>query len=166
MTGDIPSTATEPQAGCATPALVLLIAAVVMAVAFVGSTCLRGGRGATYTTEMARLAVDDPVYVSGHRLYLVRQPSGAVLALSDREVQPQDDRDGCIIRFRETFEAPGRRGLFRGDCSGALYGRDGAALSPEGPSMTRHPVTVDGMKVTVDSSACLRGELPEPCASE
>src|SRR5262249_5138217 len=111
---------TAPASGCVMPAFVLLFAFGVLGVVYLGATCIRGSRGDSFETPLERLAPDDPVFVSTRGLYVVRLSSGQVVALDEHESRREDHLKGCVIRYRETLEAAGRRGLFRSDCSGTL----------------------------------------------
>ncbi len=155
MSGDIPSTAVSMRGGCALPAFVLLFAVGVLAVAFLASTFIRGRPSSTFEIPLAQLAPNDPVYVSTKGFYLVRQPSGDVLALDEHSASREDYLNGCVIRYRETLQGDGRTGLFRGDCSGTRYDLTGAPLDAGSAPMKRHPVTVSGDTVKVQVNTCL-----------
>lgn len=139
------------------PALVVLVAVGVLAVAFLASTCVRGGEDTTFSAPLERFRVDDPVYVSSKGFYLVRLASGDVLALSDQEARRADRLSGCLIRYRETVQAAGRTGLFRSDCTGTLFDLTGTPVEGTAPPMKRHPLTVSGGKLNVDLTTCLDG---------
>lgn len=157
MSQDISSTAVQGQAGCVVPALVVLVAVGVLAVAFLGSTCIRGGADTSFSMSVERLKVDDPVYISSKGFYLVRPSSGEVIALSDQEVRREDRLNGCLIRYRETAQAAGRTGLFRDDCSGVLFDLTGKPVEGNAPPMKRLPLTISGGKVKVDLTTCIDG---------
>jgi hypothetical protein len=164
VSSDIPSTAAPARAGCVVPALAVLIAVGVLAVAFVGSTCVRGGRGTTFEADLAQFATDDPVFVSGRGFYLVRLSSGEVVALTEQEARREDRLNGCVIRYRETLQVSGHTGAFRSDCTGTVYDLKGLPLDGTAPPMKRHPVTVSGKTVKVDTSRCLDGATRQTVA--
>ncbi len=166
MPTDIPSTAAQSPTGCVMPAFVVLFAVGVLAVTFLGSTCVRGGGDSgAFEAPLARFAPDDPVYVSTKGLYIVRLASGEVIALDQNESRREDVINGCLIRYRETARAGGRTGLFRGDCTGTLYDLSGMPVEGASPPMKHHPVTVEGATIKVDVKACLDGKdgSPTPC---
>ena len=140
------------------PAFVLLFAVGVLAVAFLGSTCIRGGgRRSTFEAPLSRFAPDDPVFVSTKGLYVVRLAAGEVLALDHNESRREDTINGCVIRYRETLQAAGRTGLFRSDCTGTLYDLTGTPVECAAPPMKRHPVKVEGNTLKVDLNTCTEG---------
>lgn len=163
MSTDIPSTATAVRGGCLMPAFVLLFAVGVLAVAFVGATCIRGRPSSTYEAPLAQFAPDDPVFLSSRDVYVVRLASGDVIALDDHALSREDFLNGCSIRYRETLQANGRTGLFRGDCTGTVYDLTGTPIQGAGPPMKRHPVTVTDGTVKVDLTACTQGGATVPC---
>ena len=155
MTPTTDSSAASPPEGpslsrfaCVVPGFLLVIA-IAVGGGLVFINCLRAAPATSYTTPIDLLPPETPVFLSGPGIYLVRLPSG-VVALSHHEPQRDDARPGCVIRWRETLEAAGRRGLFRSDCTGALYGLDGTPVAGTGPPMKRHPVKHNGEKVSVD----------------
>ena len=139
------------------PAFVVLFGVGALAVAFLASTCIRGGERTTFTATLARFAPEDPVFVSSKQFYVVRLASGEVLALDQHEARREDHINGCVIRYRETLQAAGRTGLFRSDCTGTLYDRTGTPLDGSAPPMKRHPVTVSGAGIKVDVKTCTEG---------
>jgi hypothetical protein len=157
LSTDIPSTAAQGRAGCVVPALVVLVAVGVLAVAFLGSTCVRGGSDTSFSAPVERFRVDDPVYISSKGFYLVRLASGEMVALSDQEARREDRLNGCLIRYRETAQAGGRTGLFRADCSGTLFDHAGKPVEGSAPPMKRLPLTISGGKLKVDLTTCIDG---------
>lgn len=155
MATDIPSTAvSSARAGCVVPALAVLIAIGVLAIAFGASTCVRPGAPSTYSAPLARFPPEQPVYLSSKRLYVVQLASGEVVALSQREPLAEHDRPACTVRYREMAAGDSRAGPFRGDCSGVAYDLTGMAVDGNGPAMRRHRVTVSGDRLTVDLKPC------------
>jgi hypothetical protein len=148
--------ATEPSLGrlaCAVPGLLIVIAiAVGGGLGYV--RCLTASEADSYTTRIDALPEGEPVFLSGPGIYLVRR-GDEVIALDHNELRREDAVQGCFIRYRETLEAAGRRGLFRSDCTGTSYGLDGVPVEGGGPPMKRHPVKRDGGKVMVDYATCL-----------
>jgi|SRR5215203_4894392 len=140
---------------CFIPGFVLIVALAVGG-GLLLINCVRGpSSSSTYTTRIDALPERIPVFLSGPGIYLVRAGDG-VVALDHNELRREDAIQGCVIRYRETLEAGGRRGLFRSDCTGTLYGLDGAPLEGDGQPMNRHPVTASGESVTVDVTRCFR----------
>lgn len=139
------------------PALVFLIAVGALGAAAFVSLFVHGGPGDTFEADIARFAPDDPVFVSSRQFYIVRLSTGSVVALDTREGSREDQQRGCVIRYRETLQAAGRTGLFRGDCTGTLYDLTGAPIDGAGPPMKRHPVTVSSTTVKVDVKTCTDG---------
>lgn len=153
--GGEPPSDREPSLGrlaCLIPGF-LLVVAIAVGGGLVFVNCLRASPSSSYTTKIDALPEGTPVFLSVPGIYLVR--SGAdVIALDHNELRREDTIQGCVIRYRETLEAAGRRGLFRSDCTGTLYGLDGTPLDG-GPPMKRHPVKRDGDRVTVDYTTCI-----------
>jgi len=146
----------EPSLGrlaCIVPGLVIVIAlAVGGGLGYV--RCLRASEADSYSTRVDALPEGEPVFLSEPGIYLVRR-GAEVLALDIHELRREDAVRGCLIRYRETLEAAGRRGLFRSDCTGTLYGLDGTPVEGGGLPMKRHPVKRDGAEVTVDYTTCI-----------
>jgi hypothetical protein len=138
---------------CAVPGLLIVIAiAVGGGLGYV--RCLTASAAESFTTRIDALPEGAPVFLSGPGIYLVRRGTD-VIALDHNELRREDAVQGCVIRYRETLEVAGRRGLFRSDCTGTLYGPDGVPVEGGGPPMKRHPVKRDGDKVTVEYATCL-----------
>ena len=141
----------EPSLGrlaCIVPGLLIAIA-IAVGGGLVFINCLRATPSDAYTTRIDALPDGEPVFLSGPGIYLVRRGED-VIALSHDEPRRESPSSGCAIRYRETLEAAGRRGAFRSDCTGVLYGLDGAPVDGAGPPMTRHVVKRDGGRVTVE----------------
>jgi hypothetical protein len=138
---------------CIVPGLVIAIAiAVGVGLGYVN--CLRATEADSYATRIDALPEGEPVLLSVPGIYLVRR-GNEVVALDHNELRRDDALQGCVIRYRETLEATGRRGLFRSDCSGTLYGLDGVPVEGSALPMKRHPVERDGDTVTVDYTTCI-----------
>jgi hypothetical protein len=157
----------EPSLGrlaCFIPGFLLVIA-IAVGGGLVFINCLRASPSSSYTTEVDRLPLGQPVFLSRPGIYLVRTADD-VIALDHHEASRADALQGCVIRFRETLEFAGRTGYFRSDCSGTLYTLDGAPVEGPGPPMKRHPVKRDGGKITVDFNTCTsppEGDTVVPC---
>ena len=146
----------EPSLGrlaCFIPGF-LIVVAIAVGGGLVFINCLRAAPATSYTTRLERLTPDEPVYLSDPGIYLVRLQDD-VIALSQYEPLRPENSATCTIRWREALEHPGGRGLFRSDCTGALYQRDGSPVEGSGPPMRRHLVKRDGEKVTVDYRTCI-----------
>jgi hypothetical protein len=138
---------------CFIPGFIIVVAIAVLA-GLLLINCIRGPSSSdSYSTRVDVLSEGTPVFLSGPGIYLVRS-GNEVVALDHNELRREDFIQGCVIRFRETLEAGGRRGLFRSDCTGTLYGLDGAPLEGSGLPMKRHPVKRDGDRVTIDFRTC------------
>jgi len=149
---------------CIVPGLLIVIAiAVGGGLGYV--RCLTASGPDSYTTRTNALPDGEPVFLSDPGIYLVRRGDD-VIALDHHEPRPEDALRGCFVRYRETLEAVGRRGLFRSDCTGTLYGLDGMAVQGDGLPMKRHPVEREDGKVTVDFRSCFspgEEDRPVPC---
>jgi hypothetical protein len=149
---------------CAVPGF-LIVVALAVAGGLLLVNCLRATPATSYTTRIEALPVDEPVFLSGPGIYLVRT-AGGVIALDQHEPRREDASRGCVIRWREALERDGRRGFFRSDCTGTLYDLSGAPVEGAGPPMKRHPTRRDGDRVTVDFKACIdpsAGNAVVPC---
>ncbi|MGH2598605.1 MAG: hypothetical protein ACRDJ9_04375 [Dehalococcoidia bacterium] len=132
----------------------LIAVAIAVGATFGVVSCLRASSATSYTTRIDALPPETPVFLSDPGIYLVRLPAG-VIALDHHELRREDALEGCLIRWRETLESAGRRGLFRSDCTGTLYGLDGNPVEGSGLPMKRHPIKRDGDKITVDFESCI-----------
>jgi hypothetical protein len=157
----------EPSLGrlaCFIPGF-LLVVAITVGGGLVFINCLRTTPSTRYTTQVDRLPLDQPVFLSIPGIYLVRT-ADEVIALDHHESNRENALQGCVIRFRETLEFAGRTGHFRSDCTGTLYALDGMPVQGPGPPMKRHPVKRDGGKITVDFKTCTNpsaGNAVVPC---
>lgn len=139
---------------CFIPGFIIVVAIAVLA-GLLLLNCIRGPSSSdSYSTRIDALSEGTPVFLSGPGIYLVRTGND-VVALDHNELRREDIIQGCVIRFRETLEAGGRRGLFRSDCTGTLYRLDGVPLDGNSLPMRRHPVKRDGDRVTVDFRVCI-----------
>ena len=161
----------EPSLGrlaCFIPGF-LIVVAIAVGGGLVFINCLRASPATSYSTRLDRLPPEEPVYLSGPGIYLVRLQD-EVIALSQYEPPRPDSSSTCTIRWREALEHAGGRGLFRSDCTGALYQRDGTPIEGSVPPMRRHLVKRDGekVKVTVDFKTCIDPQQASariPCRS-
>lgn len=157
----------EPSLGrlaCFIPGF-LLVVAIAVGGGLVFINCLRDSPSTRYTTQIEALPEGEPLFLSGPGIYLVRQ-ADEVIALDHHVFTREEALQGCVIRYRETLEAAGRRGLFRSDCTDTLYDLDGTPVQGQGLPMKRHPVTRDGDRVTVDFETCIspgEGNAVVPC---
>jgi hypothetical protein len=164
---DPPHRREEPSLGrlaCFVPGF-LIVVAIAVGGGLLLINCLRATPSTRYTTRIDALPIDAPVFLSGPGIYLVRMADD-VVALDNNEFRREDVLQGCVIRYRETLEAAGQRGVFRSDCTGALYGLDGTPIDGAGLPMKRHPVTRSGDRVTVDFTRCIspgEGGAVVPC---
>ena len=136
-------------------ALPLAVAAVVVTViAFALPTGVKVGTARWVDAgTVDALAVNEPVRDAEHGIWLVKQESGEVLALSQR-----DPHLGCTVPWRPDFEFQGRRGWFRNPCHGETY--DLAGVCHFGPcprGLDRFPVRVRDGRVQVDMEHVVAG---------
>lgn len=157
----------EPSLGrlaCFIPGF-LIVVAIAVGGGLVFINCLRDSPSTRYSTDLRTLTPGVPVFLSGPGIYLVRLDD-QVLALDHHEFRREDALQGCVIRYRETLETAGMRGLFRSDCSATLYALDGTPIEGPAPPMKRHPVMRDGNRITVDFEMCVspgEGDAVVPC---
>jgi hypothetical protein len=138
---------------CFIPGFIIAVA-IAVAAGLLLVNCIRGPSSSdSYSTRIDALPEGTPVFLSGPGIYLIRT-GDQVTALDHNELRREDALQGCVIRFRETLEAGGRRGLFRSDCTGTLYGLDGLPLEGSDLPMKRHSITRDGDRITVDFKTC------------
>jgi cytochrome b6-f complex iron-sulfur subunit len=136
-------------------ALPLAVAAVVVTViAFAWPTGVKVERARWVDAgTVDALAVNEPVRDAEHGIWLVKQESGEVLALSQR-----DPHLGCTVPWRPDFEFQSRRGWFRNPCHGETY--DLAGVCHFGPcprGLDRFPVRVRDGRVQVDMEHVVAG---------
>lgn len=132
----------------------LIVVALAVAGGLLLINCLRAAPATTFSAGVESLPLNEPVFLSGPGIYIVRSESG-VAALDFNEFRREDAGRGCVIRWREALERAGRRGFFRSDCTGVVYDLTGTPVEGDGLPMKRHPVTRDGKRVTVDFQTCL-----------
>jgi hypothetical protein len=151
-------------AGCIVPGF-LIVVALAVAGGLVLVNCLRAAPATGFSTKLESLPLNEPVFLSGPGIYLVRTETG-VAALDFHEFRREDAGRGCVIRWREALERDGRRGFFRSDCTGAVYDLSGTPVDGGGLPMKRHPLTREGNRVTVDFRTCIspgEGNAVVPC---
>jgi len=102
--------------------------------------------------------VNQPVRVVEGRLWLVKQESGEVLALYQK-----DPRLGCTVPWRPDFEFRGRTGWFRNPCHGQTYDLGGSCVA--GPcvrGLDRFQVRVADREVQVNLAKLIPGPAIGP----
>jgi hypothetical protein len=149
------------------PVAIVVVILLAIGVGYLAYSCARSsGSSSTFTDQVSHYPPNSVTYIAPARTYLVRQGDGSFLALSEVEAVREDRVAGCIIRFRPDLSAGGEPGVFRDDCHGVLFGRDGAPVGAASPPMQRHPVTSDGKTVSLRFHVCLSGSgggQEEPC---
>lgn len=157
----------EPGTVSLRPVLIVTTILSIGALGYLGYSCVSSaGSGSSYSAPVSRFSPDSVTYLAAARTYLVRQTDGTFIALSEIEPDQPDRIGGCVIRFRPDLQANGVMGVFRDDCHGALYGRDGRPLTGSAAPMQRHPVESSGTEVRVLFTVCLSGSdgtTVEPC---
>jgi hypothetical protein len=143
----------------------LIVVALAVAGGLVLINCLRAAPATSFGTSLEALPLNEPVFLSGSGVYVVRS-EGGVVALDFNEFRREDAGRGCVIRWREALERDGRRGFFLSDCTGTVYDLNGTPVEGAGLPMKRHPVTREGKRVTVDFQTCVspgEGNAVVPC---
>jgi hypothetical protein len=157
----------EPGTVSLRPVLVVGAVLLLGAIVFLGYSCTHaGGAGTTFSDSAKRYPTGSVTYLSSTRSYLVRRQDSSFLSLSEVEASPDDRVTGCIIRYRSDLSSAGQNGVFRDDCHGTLFDRDGVAIQDSSVPMQRHPVQLEGDQLTVRFKACLSGGndgAPEQC---
>lgn len=145
----------QPQGGVPLRPVLLIAAVLLLAFAvYTGYSCLRSGGNGSFSGPVDHFPPGSVTYLQAGGTYLVRQPDGAFIALSEQEADDADRTAGCVIRWRPDLAAAGERGVFRDDCHGVLFNRQGTAVQGSAPPMQRRPVTVSGSTVTVQLTHC------------
>jgi hypothetical protein len=80
------------------------------------------------------------VYRSTDGLFVVRQPDGTVLALSDLDPHNPPGRASCRVTFRPDLAQTGEVGRFYDGCTGATYDLGGHGLAGDGLDLKELPV--------------------------
>ena len=146
---------------------VLLVAGVlsIAALAFLVYSCSRAPASGSFTAPIGRFPPDSVTYLAAARSYLVRSNDGSFAALSEVDADPASRLNGCVIRYRSDLSAAGEQGIFRDDCSGALFDREGKAIQDPLPPMQRHPVQIADGNLAVRIRVCVNGGTSnsEPC---
>lgn len=176
MAEDVPSGASaagvsEPSHEPGTLPLrpVLIVAAILAlaALAYAGYSCVHtsGGSG-NFSAPVSQFPAGSVTYIALDRMYLARRDDGSFVTLSEIEAAQADRTTGCVIRYRPDLSAEGQAGVFRDDCHGTLFNRDGIAIQGSAPPMQQHPVRASKDTVVVETKVCLTGggsAAPEPC---
>jgi hypothetical protein len=100
-------------------ALVLLVIITWVSPRYEATRSVNIGPASTY-------AVGQPVYHESDRFWVVKVPSGEVLALYDR-----DPITGCTVPWDPNYVFLGVKGWFRDACSRSIYDMQGACF--DGP---------------------------------
>lgn len=119
---------------------------------------------------VAELPLNEPSQrtVFGARVYMLRQPTGGVLALWG--ISPvrggEGNRFQCFIARRSKAQFGGETNLFLDPCQGIWWARDGRFLGyregdgtrPPAPDMPRIPTTIINGRVVIDKATldCLQ----------
>jgi hypothetical protein len=154
----------EPGTVSLRPVLAVFVVLLLAAAGFAIYSCARAPASGTFVDSVHHYPPDSVTYLASGRSYLVRLSGGSFLALSEVEADAADRQQGCVIRFRADLSADGQVGVFRDDCHGALFNREGIAVQGSAPPMQQHPVQVNGDAVSVNFRSCLgSNSRPEPC---
>jgi nitrite reductase/ring-hydroxylating ferredoxin subunit len=103
--------------------------------------------------DARELSVGEPVHVAEHGIWLVKQDSGEVLALWER-----DPHLGCAVPWRPEFEFQGTKGWFRNPCHAETYDLQGVChFGPCPRGLDRFPAAVVDGEVWVDTNTVLCG---------
>jgi hypothetical protein len=123
------------------PVLVVGCLLLLAGFGYLGYSCVQASeRAGTFTDEASHYAPGSVTYVASGRTYLVRTSDGAFLALSEVEADDTDRVAGCVIRYLADLSIAGETGLFRDDCHGVVFSRNGSAIDGAAPPMQRHLV--------------------------
>jgi hypothetical protein len=80
------------------------------------------------------------VYRSTDGLFVVREPDGTVLALSDLDPHNPPGRKSCRVTFRPDLAQAGEVGRFFDGCTGSMYNLGGHGLAGDGLDLKQLPV--------------------------
>jgi hypothetical protein len=80
------------------------------------------------------------VYRSTDHLFIVRQPDGTVLALSDLDPHNPPGRSSCRVTFRPDLAQTGEVGRLFDGCTGSMYDLGGHGLSGDGLDLKQIPI--------------------------
>ncbi len=157
----------EPGTVPLRPVLIVFAVLLLVAAGFAVYSCTRSATSdGTFSDKVADYPPGSVTYLASGRTYLVRENDGSFLALSEVEAASADRQQGCIIRYRPDLSAAGQAGIFRDDCHGTLFNREGLAVRGDAPPMQQHPVQVEGSGMSVRFTSCratTAGAAPEPC---
>jgi len=106
------------------------------------------------------LAVNEPVRIVEHRIYLVKLESGETLALYQKDPRPNF---GCTVPFNPRFEFAGHTGWFRNPCHGQTYDLTGTCFDgPCARGLDRYEVRVQDGHVQIDVNTLILGPPVAP----
>lgn len=99
------------------------------------------------------LVAGQPVRLAEQGVWLVKQESGEILALWQR-----DPHLGCTVPWNPDFEFNGRRGWFRNPCHSETYDLDGTCVfGPCVRGLDRFPVRIRGGRVQINAGQLIPG---------
>jgi hypothetical protein len=157
----------EPGTISLRPVVAVVAILLLAGAAYLGYSCVSTRQpGASFADTVAHYPPDSVTYLANGRTYLVRMANGEFLALSEAEANRSDRIAGCLIRFQADLQQAGETGLFRDDCHGVVYDRQGLPQTDGQAPMQRHVVVQTANTVQVRFDLCLGGggaNTPEAC---
>jgi hypothetical protein len=165
--GNSPPVDYEPGTVPLRPVVIVAVILLAIVAGYLGYACVHSSSGSsTFTDQVNHYAPGSVTYIAPARTYIARQPDGSFLALSEIEAAQADRVAGCVIRYRPDLSAGSETGIFRDDCHGVVFNREGLPIDGASPPMQRHPITSDGKTMALHFRMCLgpTGEGQEqPC---
>jgi hypothetical protein len=132
--------------------LVILVAVIAGLLIY---SCAHAPPSGSFTDRASRYSPGSVTYLAAGRTYLLNEPDGTFVALSEVDADADARLKGCIIRYRPDLSAGNQSGVFRDDCGGTLFDREGMPVQGSSPPMQRHAVQVAEGNVTVRFNRCL-----------
>jgi len=157
----------EPGTVPLRPIVIVGAILLVIAIGYLSYSCVHSARTVgSFSAPVSRYPAGSITYLASGRTYLIRRDDGSFIALSEIEADAADRLAVCVIRYRADLNATDQIGVFRDDCQGTLFNREGSAIESSAPPMQRHPAGSAGDEVTVQLRACVAGDgsgIPERC---
>ncbi len=105
----------------------------------------------------------EPKHFVREGFWLVRVGEDLLVALSDRETDPNLSGSQCRIVWRPDAVIDARYGWFRSKCSGSMFNVNGRIVSgPSRHSMDRYALTVTAGAIAVDTRRVLEESIDDP----
>lgn len=143
----------------------LFVLGAILVVALV--TLQERGDGRIRLGSLDEVQPGGVVYHATDHVFVIRQPDGSPLVLSDVDPHNPPGRDRCRVTFRPDLGGSGGAGLFYDACSGATYDLAGRGLQGDGLDLRIVAFELDAesqLSIAADEAATTRRGSTSPSA--